>query len=416
MTSTAYYTLTEQNIVEYLSTVPAMGMLFDDFSALEVKEVCDGNMNYAFIVRSKNKDKSSVFVKQTPPYIKVLGKDWPLSRERMDVEKQALTYQAQVCPTMSPKLYYSCSAMSVIIMQNLSQHLLLRNALIARQSLPKLASHMSSYLANTLFYSSAFAEGNKYQPTKLSNQAMCQITQAFVFTYPFEGHETNNYNPSLCQNVIDSIQKDPTVRMHIGQMKWAFASKNEALIHGDLHTGSIMVNENDTYIIDPEFAFMGPIGFDIGAFIANLYVNYFAQKHTANPSSESYATSLLSLIETVWLEFETKFLSLWQKHDNHPDNTAFIGDHLGVELAHSDFREWFMQTILSDTMGFAAVKMMRRILGVAKVADVMQFENNEQRAKLEAQILRFAREMLLTRNTHRDFSSLNATHILNNDK
>ena len=39
----------------------------------------------------------------------------------------------------------------------------------------------------------------------------------------------------------------------------------EALIHGDLHTGSIMVTESETRVIDPEFAFYGPMGFDVGA-------------------------------------------------------------------------------------------------------------------------------------------------------
>ena len=51
----------------------------------------------------------------------------------------------------------------------------------------------------------------------------------------------------------------------------------EALIHGDLHTGSIMMTTEDTRVIDPEFAFIGPMGFDVGAVIGNLFLAYFAQ-------------------------------------------------------------------------------------------------------------------------------------------
>ena len=54
-------------------------------------------------------------------------------------------------------------------------------------------------------------------------------------------------------------------------------TQSQSLLHGDLHTGSIMVSKNETKIIDPEFAFYGPMGFDIGALIANLLMNYFSQ-------------------------------------------------------------------------------------------------------------------------------------------
>ena len=56
-----------------------------------------------------------------------------------------------------------------------------------------------------------------------------------------------------------------------------FCEKTQALIHGDLHTGSVMVTHESTQVIDPEFAFYGPMGFDIGAFIGNLFLAYFAQ-------------------------------------------------------------------------------------------------------------------------------------------
>lgn len=36
-----------------------------------------------------------------------------------------------------------------------------------------------------------------------------------------------------------------------------------------------MVDETSTYVIDSEFSFYGPMGFDIGAFIGNLWLNYF---------------------------------------------------------------------------------------------------------------------------------------------
>lgn len=38
-----------------------------------------------------------------------------------------------------------------------------------------------------------------------------------------------------------------------------------------------MVTPDSTQVIDPEFGFYGPMGFDIGAFIGNLILAYFSQ-------------------------------------------------------------------------------------------------------------------------------------------
>jgi S-methyl-5-thioribose kinase len=65
-----------------------------------------------------------------------------------------------------------------------------------------------------------------------------------------------------------------------------FIERAQALIHGDLHTGSIMVTEGSTQVIDPEFGFYGPMGFDIGAFLGNLILAYYAQNGHADQAND----------------------------------------------------------------------------------------------------------------------------------
>ena len=43
-----------------------------------------------------------------------------------------------------------------------------------------------------------------------------------------------------------------------------------------MHTGSLMVTQDTTYAIDAEFAVYGPIAFDVGKFLANLLLAFFA--------------------------------------------------------------------------------------------------------------------------------------------
>ena len=74
------------------------------------------------------------------------------------------------------------------------------------------------------------------------------------------------------------------------------------MIHGDLHTGSIMVTAHETRVIDPEFAFYGPMGFDVGAVIANLIMSYLASSgHETSPGERrSFEAWVLETIESVW--------------------------------------------------------------------------------------------------------------------
>lgn len=403
-----YFQLSRLNLTDYLRSLPEIQHRFSNFDNLKVQEITDGNMNFAFVVSNKQEPSQSVFIKQAPPYIKVMGEQWPLTRQRMTAEINALNYQSSVCPEMLPELYYQSEELSVVIMQNLSQHDILRSKLIQGQYLPRLAEDLSTFLAETLFYSSSFALSSLEKKALISNsnnQEMCKITEEFVFTYPFEHHEMNDYNPALSQTVIDSIQKNPNVRKHVADMKYTFMNKPEALLHGDFHTGSVMVNQLETFVIDPEFSFVGPMGFDLGALIGNLYLCYFSHAHHLSAESVNYSHWLLQTIDDIWYKFEGKFLSLWFEHERSAPN-PFMGKDLSGD-SHQIFRQTFLQQVLADSLGFAACKMMRRILGVAKVSDLMQFEQQSFRAKLETQALKMATTMLLNRNAYKNIADVN---------
>lgn len=47
-----------------------------------------------------------------------------------------------------------------------------------------------------------------------------------------------------------------------------------------------MVTSDSTQVIDPEFAFYGPMGYDIGAFLGNLILAFFAQDGHADTTND----------------------------------------------------------------------------------------------------------------------------------
>lgn len=70
------------------------------------------------------------------------------------------------------------------------------------------------------------------------------------------------------------LYEDKELILEVGKLKNNFMNNSQALIHGDLHSGSIFVNEESTKILDPEFAFYGPIGYDLENVIGNLFFTW----------------------------------------------------------------------------------------------------------------------------------------------
>lgn len=399
----AYRQLTESTLASYLSGLPEIRARFSSFDELEIREVGDGNLNFVFLVTNLRNRDETVAVKQAVPFLRIVGESWPLSRHRMDREIAALETHRKLCPQHAPEIYFSSNEMSLLVMRNLREHRILRGEFIAGKRFPLLADHMSTFLAETLFHTSDFQldhEAKKEAVRSSINIELCKITEDFVFTHPFDDSDTNEYSPELSQEAIDGIQKDPAVRAAVGEMKYLFMTGAEALLHGDLHTGSIMANERETYVIDPEFAYYGPMGFDIGAFIGNLYLAFFAhgaRQSVSDAEPDSFRMWLLDTAESVWTEFESKFLTLWRNHDEAAAGSSFVGRDLDDGTSAEAFRQRFMRKLLADSIGFAACKMMRRIVGIAKVADIAEIPDLTARAHVEQQALEMARRMIVAR-------------------
>ncbi len=78
-----------------------------------------------------------------------------------------------------------------------------------------------------------------------------------------------------------------------------------------------MVTEDQTCVIDPEFAFYGPIAFDVGMLLANFWMSYFSQRgHEAKGSREVMRIYLLNVVVDIWQNFRDEFSTLWHCERN----------------------------------------------------------------------------------------------------
>lgn len=376
----------------------------------DLDEIGDGNVNLIFRLRGP---RGQVLIKQAVPYLRCVGESWPLSLRRNYFELKALEAHAAHAPQHLPRVLGWNDASAAMIMEFFGDHVILRRGVMQGTRYPRLADHITDYMAKTLFFTSDLflSAAAKKQQLQLfcDNVDLCKITEDLIFTDPYRPNaEQNRHTKPQLDALADEFASDPELKVAVTEMKAKFLTATEALIHGDLHTGSIMVNQDETKVIDPEFAYYGPMGFDVGLLLANFFLAYFSQAGLARNPPE-YEEWLLEQVSEIWIKFEQKFSLLWE-HE-------LKGDYLPARLLTVETRASvigrvrgeYMARLFDDSLRFAACEMIRRILGLAHVADLDDIQDQHERALCESRALHAARELLVHPRRHQSISDALAT-------
>jgi 5-methylthioribose kinase len=398
-TPPGYHPLDDRALRSFLAGLPGiparLGGREDEWA---ITEVGDGNLNLVFLVEGP---QGGVCVKQALPYVRLVGEGWPMTLKRAFFEHEYMREQAQHVGRLMPQVYHYDPALYAIVMERLKPHIIMRHGLIGGQRYPAFVEHISEFMARSLFFTSdlAMPAERKKALTALfcDNTELCKITEDLIFTDPYRVNERNRWTAPQLDGIAAEFRQDVPLKLAISRLKLKFLSANEALIHGDLHTGSVMVTDEDTRVIDAEFAFVGPMGFDTGAVIGNLLLAYFSQEGHATAADQrtAYEEWLLDSVERTWNRFAEKFLALWRDHasgDAYPRD--LFSDSESREALEEE-RQRTMQRLYLDTLGFGAAKMIRRILGLAHVIDLERIGNPDLRALCELRALRLARDLMV---------------------
>jgi len=287
-------------------------------------------------------------------------------------------------------------------MEDLADCEIMRKPLVARQRFPHFVDHLSTFLARTLFFTSDLClpgVQKKALLLKNINPDLCKLQEDFVYSNPFMDSPENKWNP-LINEEVRGVRNNAPLKLAICEMKEQYMTHAQALLHGDLHTGSIMLNERMTKVIDPEFAFFGPMGYDVGAVLENLVLNYLSHfAHTPDPEDRAeYQEYLLSTVQGIWTEFARKFDELWIGNKGGELPPVKFWDFPGGLEAFGDFRRRYLQHVLRDTAGHGGCKMLRRIMGIVSVWDLTSILDLKKRAAVERLAIRIGSRWVLERN------------------
>jgi 5-methylthioribose kinase len=402
-----YRALKESDVAVYLADLPVVAASLGGKPIdWRVREVGDGNLNLVFVVEGP---AGGVVLKQALPYVRLVGESWPLTLRRAFFEHQALLTQRKVVPAHVPEIFHFDETLALTVMAYLEPHIILRKGLIRGVVYPKLADHMATFMAETLFATSDLgqpaAEKKRQMALFCDNIELCRITEDLVFTDPWREAALNRWTSPQLDSVAAAARADgPWIRA-AQDCKLKFLSEAQALIHGDLHSGSIMVTETETCAIDPEFAVYGPMGFDVGALLGNLWLAFFAQSghETKAGARDDYRDWILSTAEQIWILFEQRFRALWtHKHAGDAFAPGLFQDGVALREAQAAY----MRRLLVDSLGFAGCKMTRRILGLAHVEDLESIADPDLRAACEKRALKLARSLMVDGESYSDIKAV----------
>ena len=400
MKENAFEPLTVETLPNRLGSIPEIAKRLGGApTAWKVREVGDGNLNLVFIAQG---EAQTLIIKQALPYVRLVGDSWPLPLKRSFFEYHALIRQEQRAPGSVPAVYYFDETQALIAMEFLSPHIILRRALIEGQELPKIGRDLGLFMARTLFRGSDLSMKTADRKADLAlfadNVDLCDITENLVFSDPYFEAPMNRHTPGL-DALVKELRADRDLKVAAQRMKHLFASKAETMVHGDLHSGSVMVTKEDTRVIDPEFAFYGPMAFDVGMLLANYWMAYFSQRgHEENGSRASMRAYLLGVISETWTSFSDEFAHLWRTERNGILYQTALYEDQDDGLAAEQALNHVIHDLWTDMLGFAGIEMHRRILGLAHNADFEDIADENLRAACEAPALKFGRHIVVNRN------------------
>lgn len=363
-----YFLMKEPDVAEYVKERYAFH--FPQNAELSVKEIGDGNLNYVFRVMDE-KSGTSIIVKQAGVALRISA-EMKVSTDRNRIESEILELQDKYAPGLVPKIYGYDTVMCACAMEDLSDHELMRYALMKHKTYPRFAEDISTYMVNTLLKTTDVVMEHKAKKALVKsfiNPELCEITENLVLTEPY--NDLNGRNIVFPQNadfVKKELYEDEALHLEVAKLKFDFMNHAQALNHGDLHTGSIFVKPDSTRVFDPEFAFYGPMGYDIGNVVANLI---FAWDNGVAAGEKDFCDWVLGTIEETVDLFSQKFLRCFDECATEPMAKV------------KGFKEYYLGTILEDTASYAGTELIRRTVGMAQVKDVTTIADDEKRAYAE---------------------------------
>lgn len=208
-----------------------------------------------------------------------------------------------------------------------------------------------------------------YLKEHFENREMRDVQLEFVFSKCYkEATDEQRAGLTLSKEFMDEVEL--LKNQYNGQTG---DDLNLVLTHGDLHPGSVMVEDStgSTKVIDPEFTVYGPAGLDVGSLLSGYCLGAI---HQAFCENEEAVTKIVNGAEAVWNSYSEA-------------------------LKEGGLDEQQIKAIEIETVGFTVAEVCRTALEFAGGRKWLQFEDLDVKARSKKAALALVNNCMIARHT-----------------
>ena len=305
-----------------------------------VEKAGEGNMNLT--LRVKLGDGRSVILKQSRPWVeKYDAIAAPFDRAVVEGAFYDVAGGIDAVAAMMPTLLGRDDETRTLLLEDLGAASDLTGWYGKVEATDADLSQIAGY-ARALHDATAGASSSE-SPT-LRNLEMRRLNHAHIFEIPLTEHgffKLDDIEAGLA-DAADALRQDAAYTAAVRELGALYLRPDgEVLLHGDLFPGSLLRTDGGLKVIDPEFCFFGPRAFDLGVFVAHLALA--GQRiDAATTFLDAYAAgrdeSLLSRFAAV--EVMRRLIGVAQLPLTIPSRAALLGRGRDAMLAADWRRLW----------------------------------------------------------------------------
>lgn len=246
--------------------------LLQDEQIESVDVAGEGNMNVTLRVQLVSaKGPRSIIVKQSRPFVaKYNSIPAPLERIEYEAKFYELVAGNSLLKSKMPERLAWLPEQKILVLEDLGQA---ADATGLYQDfpagdLPALIGPLVEWLAE-LHNSLRADQGNGERV----NLKLRELNHEHIFVIPFLEPPAIDLD-SVCAGLNAAslaIRNDERLRMCCQELGQLYLGDGPCLLHGDFYPGSWLMTAQGPKVIDPEFMFWGPAEFDLGVLVAHLH-------------------------------------------------------------------------------------------------------------------------------------------------
>ncbi|MDR1388170.1 MAG: phosphotransferase [Propionibacteriaceae bacterium] len=299
----------------------------------------------------------AVIVKQAKPYFSFFGPDadMPITVSRNRIEADAYRLRSLIVPQYILPLIKIDPGNNLFV-QECWHRPTLRSQFRAGLLFPHFPAMIGQYIARSAFYTSElYLDQSEHQElgSAFNNVGMRRVLEDVLFSFQ-SIHRPDQLELYFAthHDFVPALLADDDFMVGVLELRDAYLKRNDCLVHGDLHTSNIMIDQDRMAVFDMEYAHLGSYSTDLGYLMGNLIFPYIAMlfHHQDWPAQrrQDFRRTVLGYAVEIMDCFLAEFEACWRR-----DAKPLYRDRIG-------YLPRLMDQLVPDVAGLMALQSMNR--------------------------------------------------------